>query len=613
MSNELLKQRISCGNLNKSNVDSKHIVVSGWVYHFRDQGGVLFVDLRERSGVLQVVFDRSYNEKLIEIADTLRSEDVILVKGILRARSAETVNSKLITGDVELVADELYVLNKAQNLPFSTDDYVGNLSEEKRLQYRYLDFRRTEMAESLFKRHEFTTSIRNFLNNKGFWEVETPILNKSTPEGARDYLVPSRLNPGEFYALPQSPQIFKQILMIGQVERYYQIARCFRDEDLRRDRQPEFTQVDLEMAFITKEQVMSLMEDLVCTVLKSSFNIDLFGKVSHMTYNEAMEKYGSDKPDLRFDMQLIALDDWAKTTEFKVFKQAVDSNGRVMALCVPGGGALSRKDLEDLTEWVGRDFGAKGLAWIKHTENGLESVVTKFLPEQSQQELIKLSKSKVGDIILFGADKAEVVFNTLSGLRLNLAKKFNMIPENSWKATWVTDFPLFYFNESTNTLDSMHNPFTSPYEDDMSLIQESAKIGVKNLDKATLIKLGNIPSKAYDFALNGIEIGGGGIRMHQSELQLSVLKLLGIDEESAYDKFGFLLNALKHGAPPHGGLAFGLDRILMLGLGRESIRDVIPFPKTQKGQCPMSQAPSSVDKKQLDELFIKTSVPVKKD
>ena len=360
MSSELLKERISCGALNKADVTGRSIVVSGWVYHFRDQGGVLFVDLRERSGVLQVVFDRSYNAKLIELADTLRSEDVILVKGILRARANETVNTKLPTGEVELVADELFVLNKAHNLPFSTDDYAGNLSEEKRLQYRYLDLRRSEMAEALYKRHEFTTSIRNFLNNKGFWEVETPILNKSTPEGARDYLVPSRLNPGDFYALPQSPQIFKQILMVGQVERYYQIARCFRDEDLRRDRQPEFTQVDLEMSFITKEQVMSLMEELVCTVLKSSFGIDLFGKVSHMTYNEAMERYGSDKPDLRFDMPLTALDAWAKTTEFKVFQQAIDKGGRVMALCIPGGGVLSRKDLDDLTEWVGRDFGAKG-------------------------------------------------------------------------------------------------------------------------------------------------------------------------------------------------------------------------------------------------------------
>ena len=607
---ELFQQRIPCGDLSSKDISDRLIVVSGWVFHFRDQGGVIFIDLRERSGILQIVFDRSQNEELWSVADKLRSEDVILVKGILRLRSKETMNLKLKTGEVELLANEIVLLNKAMTLPISTEDYIDDISEENRLKFRYLDMRRTDMQNILQKRHEFFHCLRNFLNNEKFWEVETPILNKSTPEGARDFLVPSRSNPGEFYALPQSPQIFKQILMASQVERYFQIARCFRDEDLRKDRQPEFTQLDLEMSFVTQEKVMNISEEMLSHALKEIFDIHIDSQIERISYQDALEQFGTEAPDTRFDMKLTPLDEWALKTEFQVFQKVASSGGRVMALCIPGGGQLSRKDLDDLTKWVNQAFKAKGLAWIKYTENGLDSVVTKFLPESTQTELIEKTKAKVGDIILFGADKPDIVFPTLSALRLHLAKKYDKIPNNQFKALWVTNFPLLVWDEQRMSFDSVHNPFSSPDDPNIELLAGYANIKKKpsELPQDEKDQILKVSSKAYDLVLNGVEIGGGSIRNHRTDLQEAIFHLLGISEKDSNEKFSFLMKALSLGAPPHGGIAFGLDRILMLALGKNSIRDVIPFPKTQKGQCLMSEAPSSVDPRQLNELSLRQKI-----
>ncbi len=603
---KLLGQRVFCGKLTSYDINEKQIVVTGWVYHCRDQGGIIFLDLRERSGVLQIVFDKSQNEDTFNMADTLRSEDVILIRGTLRSRSKETINPQLNTGEIELLANEIHILNRSQNLPVPVDEHISSISEENRLKHRYLDLRRYNMQNSILKRHEFFDHLRSFLNAREFWEVETPILNKSTPEGARDFLVPSRMASGNFYALPQSPQIFKQILMASQVEKYYQIARCFRDEDLRKDRQPEFTQLDIEMSFVNREQVMDVMEELITTTLKSCFGIDLKDHISRMSYHDAMENYGTDKPDIRFEMKMTNLDEWAKTTEFKIFTRAVEQKGRVFGLRIPKGGSLSRKDLDDLTEWVSNDFGAKGLAWIKHTEKGLESVLIKFIPEESQNKLIKLTGSENGDIILFGADKEEIVFNTLSNVRVYLAKKFKLIPQDSWKGVWITDFPLFYWDQEQNRMDSVHNPFTSPANEEMNFLLSLDKKNSKELTPDIIERLRNVKSKAYDLTLNGVEVAGGGIRVHNNNLQRVIFNLLGMQEQHIEQRFGFLLNALKYGAPPHGGIAFGLDRLLMLCLKKDSIREVIPFPKTQKGQCLMSDAPSSVEKQQLDDLYIKS-------
>ena len=604
---ELLKKRIPCGNLSAKDISDDSVMVAGWVFHFRDQGGIIFIDLRERSGILQIVFDRSKDEKLWSIADRLRSEDVILVQGVIRLRSKETINLKLKTGEIELLADKALVLNKSIGLPISVEDHIDDISEENRLKFRYLDMRRPDMQNTLQKRHEFFYYLREFLNEKKFWEVETPVLNKSTPEGARDFLVPSRLNAGKFYALPQSPQIFKQILMSSQVERYFQIARCFRDEDLRKDRQPEFTQLDMEMSFVTQKMVMEISQEMLSYASKKVFDIHIEPELEKISYKDALEQFGTDTPDNRFDMKLIPLDEWALKTEFQIFKKAVSSGGRVMALCVPGGSDLSRKELDDLTQWVRQDFKAGGLAWIKYTENNLESIVTKFLPERTQTELIEKTRAKNGDIILFGADKPEVVFPTLSALRLRLAKKYNKIPDGTFKALWVTKFPLFIWDEQKMSFDSLHNPFSAPDDLNIEFLTGYSKDTKKpdSLSQDEKNKILQITSKAYDLVLNGVEIGGGSIRNHSAKLQQAIFHLLGMSKEDSYEKFGFLLKALSLGTPPHGGIAFGLDRILMILLGKESIREVIPFPKTQKGQCLMSEAPSSVETKQLNELSLR--------
>lgn len=584
--------------------NGKAITVCGWVYRYRDQGGVLFVDLRDRSGLVQVVFDMAVNAELLKKADSLRGEDVILVNGKVRLRDKNAINPKLKTGEIEILAEGLELLSKAKPSPIPLDEHDDEASEELRLEYRFLDLRRKPMQEALRVRHEFIRTVRNFLDGEGFWEIETPILNKSTPEGARDFLVPSRLNAGEFYALPQSPQIFKQLLMVAGSERYYQIARCFRDEDLRKDRQPEFTQIDIEMSFVDKEMVMAMNERLIAAAVKSAFGVEIDAKPERITYHDAMELYGNDKPDTRFGMQLTELGDWAAMTEFKVFKGAAES-GRLKALCVPGCAAkISRKDIDDLTQWVMQDYKAKGLAWVKVTENGLESLITKFLPEPAQAELLKRTKAKAGDIIFFAGDRADIVFATLSALRLRLAEKLGMIPD-TYKALWVVDFPLFDWDHETNSLLSVHHPFTAPVPEDAPIVKEAGKS--ESLTPEAAKALLKVRSNAYDFVLNGVEIGGGSIRIHESDLQQAIFRLLKITDEEAQSRFGFLLKGLEFGAPPHGGIAFGVDRVLMLGLKRNSIRDVMAFPKTQKGTCLMSGAPSLVDEKQLRELYLKST------
>jgi aspartyl-tRNA synthetase len=594
--------RRECDSVASSD-NEKTLHVCGWVYRYRDQGGVLFIDLRDRSGVVQVVFDLAVDAALLKRADTLRTEDVISVTGKVRLRDKNAINPKIKTGEIEIVATELVLLSKAKPSPMPLDEHDDEASEDIRLEYRFLDLRRKPMQEALRVRHNFIRSVHNFLDDRGFWEIETPILNKSTPEGARDFLVPSRLNAGEFYALPQSPQIFKQLLMVAGSERYYQIARCFRDEDLRRDRQPEFTQIDIEMSFVDKHIIMKLNEELIATAFEKAFGITFSAPPVQITYHDAMESYGNDKPDIRFDMKLTELGDWAPLTEFQVFRKAAET-GRLKALCVPGGAALSRKDIDDLTQWVMQDYKAKGLAWVKVTENGLESLITKFLPEAAQTELLKRTGAKAGDIIFFAGDRADIVFATLSALRLRLAQKLGLIPD-TFRALWVIDFPLFDWDHDTSSLISVHHPFTAPVPEDAQLVIDAA--AAETLTPEQQKALLTVRSNAYDFVLNGVEIGGGSIRIHDSTLQKSIFRLLKITDEEAQSRFGFLLKGLEYGTPPHGGIAFGVDRILMLGLGRESIRDVMAFPKTQKGTCLMSGAPSFVDEKQLRELYLKST------
>ncbi|TGK09926.1 aspartate--tRNA ligase [Leptospira fletcheri] len=571
------------------------ISVFGWAFRFRDQGGVIFVDLRDRTGILQIVLRKEILKDHFHLAEKIRSEYVIAVQGTLRKRDPESVNPKMQTGEIELVADKLEILNSAKTPPFSLDEFEET-SEEHRLKYRYLDFRRDELKNRMVKRHEFVFAIRNYLNSRKFLEIETPILNKSTPEGARDFLVPSRLNPNSFYALPQSPQIFKQILMVGGVERYFQVVKCFRDEDLRADRQPEFTQLDMEFSFVSQEEILAEIEGLFSKVMKDVFSLELKTPFPRMQYRQAMEEYGSDKPDLRFGMKLVDVSEIVKNSDFQVFTVAVATHGVVKAICVPGGSVISRKEIEDLTAWLNRDYKAKGLAYMKHGPNGLESTITKRFSPETLAKISEAVGSKEGDMIFFGADERQIVNHSLGALRLKLSERFDKPTEGHFHISWIVDFPMFEWNKDANRWDSLHHPFTSPNDSSLEIFSSDEKLR----DGA-----GQALAKAYDLVLNGVEIGGGSIRIHSRELQNRVFSALGIGEEEAKEKFGFLLEALEYGAPPHGGIAFGVDRILMLMTEGKSIRDVIAFPKTQKGICLMSECPSEVEEKQLQELKLR--------
>jgi aspartyl-tRNA synthetase len=580
-----------CGQVNES-LAGQEVTVAGWVHRRRDHGGVIFVDLRDRDGLLQVVFDPD-DPQLFTDAERLRGEFVVQVRGKVRVRPAGTANENLVSGKVELLAKQLTVLNRSEPLPFQLDEHVG---EEVRLRYRYIDLRREEMGKRL--RLRLTMSIRRFMDGNGFIDIETPILTKATPEGARDYLVPSRTHPGSFFALPQSPQIFKQLLMVSGFDRYYQIARCFRDEDLRADRQPEFTQLDVETSFLSQDQIMALMEGLIREVFAEVVEVPLHKPFPQMTYAEAMRRYGSDKPDLRVPLELVDVADLVAGCDFKVFAgPAADPDGRVVALRAPGGGKLSRSEIDAYTAFVGR-YGAKGLAYIKVNEKakgreGLQSPILKFLGDTAIAGILERTAAVDDDLIFFGADKSRVVCDALGALRLKLGTDLGLV-EHGWRPLWVIDFPMFEYDADAKRWVAMHHPFTGPKVDD---------------PQALAADPGKAVAKAYDMVLNGSEIGGGSVRIHRADMQSAVFSLLGIGPEEASNKFGFLLDALKYGAPPHGGIAFGIDRLAMLMAGAESIRDVIAFPKTQSAACPLTDAPTPVSEAQLRELSIRVRTP----
>jgi aspartyl-tRNA synthetase len=582
-----------CGSVDQRLV-GQTVTVAGWVHRRRDHGGVIFVDLRDREGLVQLVFNPDAAE-LFAGAEKLRNEFVLSVSGVVRERPAGTVNMHLASGGVEIVAQRLDLLNRADPLPFQLDEPV---SEEVRLRYRYLDLRRDVMSQRLRLRHSITRTLRTYLDEQGFIDIETPMLTKATPEGARDYLVPSRTHPGKFFALPQSPQLFKQLLMVGGVERYYQIVRCFRDEDLRADRQPEFTQLDIETSFLSQQQLMELMEGLMRELFRAVLKVELPDPLPRLTYAEAMRRFGSDKPDLRVPLELVDVADLVKQCDFKVFAApANDAAGRVAALRVPGGGTLTRKEIDEYTAFVAR-YGARGLAYIKVNErargrDGLQSPIVKFLDDAAVQGILERTGAADNDLIFFGADRATVVNDALGALRLKVGQDLKMVA-GGWRPLWVVDFPMFEYDPDAKRWVAMHHPFTSPQDLDYAALQADP---------------GDALAQAYDMVLNGSEIGGGSMRIYHSELQSTVFELLGIDADEARLKFGFLLDALRFGAPPHGGIAFGLDRITMLMAGTDSIRDVIAFPKTQTAACPLTEAPTEVSEQQLRELHIRVRTP----
>ncbi len=577
-----------CGSITSSNIDEE-VTLYGWVDRRRDHGGVIFLDLRDREGIVQVVFDPD-TEEHFERADRVRTEYVLEVKGRVRARSEATINPNMATGEVEVLGKQLEILNRSETPPFQMDEHT-EVGEDIRLKYRYIDLRRPEMMEKLKLRSRITASIRNYLDDNGFLDIETPILTRATPEGARDYLVPSRTHEGKFFALPQSPQLFKQLLMVSGMDRYYQIAKCFRDEDLRADRQPEFTQIDIETSFMDDQQIMAITEGMIRDLFKEVLEVDL-GEFPRMPYAEAMSRFGSDKPDLRIPLELVDVNDLMQQVDFKVFNgPANDPDGRVAALKVTGGAQISRKQIDDYTKFVGI-YGAKGLAWIKINDlaagiEGLQSPILKFMPDNIVTEMMQRLEVADGDIVFFGADKAKVVNEALGALRVKVGEDLNMFTAE-WAPLWVVDFPMFE-KGNDGEWTSLHHPFTAPACSPEELAENP----------------GESLSIAYDMVLNGTELGGGSVRIHQPEMQKAVFKVLGINDEEAQIKFGFLLDALKYGAPPHGGLAFGLDRLVMLMSDAKSIRDVIAFPKTQTAHCVMTDAPGEAESKQLKELNIR--------
>ncbi|MCR4663417.1 MAG: aspartate--tRNA ligase, partial [Endomicrobiaceae bacterium] len=576
-----------CGKVDESFI-GKEIVVSGWVHSRRDHGGVIFIDLRDREGLVQIVFQPEKKEIFAQ-AEHLRSEYVLSVKGLVRNRPEGTVNPNMFTGKVEIVVNELEIINTSPVLPLEVDDYKET-SEEIRLKYRYLDLRRPSFQKNFILRHKISQTIREYLNKEGFLEIETPFLTKSTPEGARDFLVPARLAHGCFYALPQSPQIFKQILMVAGFDKYYQIARCFRDEDLRADRQLEFTQVDMEMSFIDEQDIMTIVEQMLAKIFKDVLGKEIQTPFLRMPYDEAMLRFGSDKPDTRFAMEIKDFTKELANCGFGVFKNVIAKGNVVRGLCITGGAKFSRSEIDGLTKFVG-EFGAKGLAWMKITANGAESNIVKFFTKEEIDTIINKLEAKDGDLVVFLADEVDIVAQGLGALRLKMGKQLGLIDKNKFNFLWVVDFPLFAWDKEEKRWVANHHPFTAVKDEDV--------------DKLTQEKAGQAKARAYDVILNGVELGGGSIRIHKSDMQSKVFNLLNITEESAKEKFGFLLDALTYGAPPHGGLAIGFDRLCALLIGEESIREVIAFPKTQKAICPLSNAPAEVAEKQLRELGIK--------
>ncbi|HEI8330643.1 TPA: aspartate--tRNA ligase [Staphylococcus aureus] len=583
------KRTTYCGLVTEAFL-GQEITLKGWVNNRRDLGGLIFVDLRDREGIVQVVFNPAFSEEALKIAETVRSEYVVEVQGTVTKRDPETVNPKIKTGQVEVQVTNIKVINKSETPPFSINEENVNVDENIRLKYRYLDLRRQELAQTFKMRHQITRSIRQYLDDEGFFDIETPVLTKSTPEGARDYLVPSRVHDGEFYALPQSPQLFKQLLMISGFDKYYQIVKCFRDEDLRADRQPEFTQVDIEMSFVDREDVMQMGEEMLKKVVKEVKGVEINGAFPRMTYKEAMRRYGSDKPDTRFEMELIDVSQLGRDMDFKVFKDTVENDGEIKAIVAKGAAEqYTRKDMDALTEFV-NIYGAKGLAWVKVVEDGLTGPIGRFFETENVETLLTLTGAEAGDLVMFVADKPNVVAQSLGALRVKLAKELGLIDETKLNFLWVTDWPLLEYDEDAKRYVAAHHPFTSPKEADIA-------------------KLGTAPEEAeanaYDIVLNGYELGGGSIRIHDGELQEKMFEVLGFTKEQAQEQFGFLLDAFKYGAPPHGGIALGLDRLVMLLTNRTNLRDTIAFPKTASATCLLTNAPGEVSDKQLEELSLR--------
>ncbi len=583
-----LKRTHNCNDLGRANLNEE-VVLMGWVLRRRDHGGVIFIDLRDRWGITQVVFNPEINGEVHAKAHGLRSEWVLAVRGRVESRPEGMTNPNLKTGEIEVLVDELRILNTSKTPPFPLDEDI-EVADTLRLKYRYLDLRRPVMAENLILRHKACQAIRSYLNDNNFLEIETPVLTKSTPEGARDYLVPSRVNAGRFFALPQSPQLFKQLLMMAGMDRYYQIVKCFRDEDLRADRQPEFTQIDMELSFVEEEEIISLNEGLMQHLFKATLGVELKPPFPRMTYDEAMSRYGNDRPDTRFGFELTDLTELLKNCDFKVFRATIDGGGVVKCINAKGCAEFSRKDLDDMTAFVGQ-FGAKGMAWVKIKAGGeWQSPIAKFFTDEERAAMAAMLEATEGDLLLFGADQKNIVQQSLSELRLELARRLNLIDKKQLNFLWVTDFPLLQYDAEEKRHVAVHHPFTAPNEEDLPLLESDP---------------GKVRSRAYDLVLNGSEIGGGSIRIHQMAMQERIFGALGISPEEAREKFDFLLTALELGAPPHGGLAFGLDRLMMIITGRDTIRDVIAFPKTQKATCPLTDAPSSVTRKQLTELHLR--------